>query len=367
MGISEHVVPADPDTGATDACGDASAAVPPPGETIPAQLLDEALALRDRTGDPAAASALIARARILAERTGTDPGELADVLVVEGELYRDLGDLERADRTLRRAAAVADGLPDSPEAAWLRVRARTVLGGVHRAQGRHTKAVRMLRRTLELAETRFGPDSAEVVAVLNELAVAFAHVGDLAEAEQLYLTTLGILERTVGPDHPEVATVHRNLGELACAFGDLAVAEALTRSAIAIREGSLGPGHATVADDRAALAAILVEMGRHEEAEALLREVLAVVERVHGPEHLEAGFVLHNLAAAVQQRGNLAEAESLYRRALAIKEAALGPGHPDLAPTLHNLAAVCAALGTRAEAERLLHRSRAVLGGTTPR
>lgn len=69
-------------------------------------------------------------------------------------------------------------------------------------QGQYDKALAVARKTLDLAETTFGPSHPEVAAALNNLAGLYDAQGQHA---------LAIREKTLGPDHPRIAATLENM------------------------------------------------------------------------------------------------------------------------------------------------------------
>jgi hypothetical protein len=88
-----------------------------------------------------------------------------------------------------------------------------------------------------------GPEHADTLASMNNLATVLAREGYYAEAERLHRQTLDIRRRVLGPEHPDtLASVH-NLAIVLYDEGRYTEAERLDRETLDIRRGVLGPEH----------------------------------------------------------------------------------------------------------------------------
>ncbi len=104
-------------------------------------------------------------------------------------------------------------------------------------------ATKLLARTLTIKEQKYGRDSPEAAASLENLAAAYYEQGDYAEAEPLQRRSFEILSRALPPEHPRVARAESNLGDLLLTIGRPTEARKLFAESAAAREKSLGPNH----------------------------------------------------------------------------------------------------------------------------
>ncbi|MFE0654502.1 tetratricopeptide repeat protein [Streptomyces sp. NPDC059534] len=313
--------------------------------------------LVERDGADADSAGLVAAVSDAGVDAGAGAEGVAQALITLGIRARDGRDLPRAERLFALAGEVAADAEDAP----LWVRARTLLGGLHRIQGRYGEGEEVLRGALAVADGEPGMPLGPLVGVCNQLGILFKYSGKFVEAEVFYRRALLLLEEGDLGEDPAAASLFHNLSGLAHSRGDFAAAVEPGRRAIAVRERALGPDHLEVALDKAALAPVLIELDELEEAEALLTSALAVVEETYGPEHYETGIAVGNLAALAYRRGQYARAQELFRRCLRLKERALGPAHPELAVTLNNLAILARRNGDPDGAGSLWGRALAVL------
>src|SRR6185369_5572804 len=82
---------------------------------------------------------------------------------------------------------------------------RSVIGSVYQKTGQYGQAEEMLRVALELCRKRFGPESLETAAALNELGLALMRNGKYSQAEQVNREALAIRRRGFGDENKDVA------------------------------------------------------------------------------------------------------------------------------------------------------------------
>ena len=76
------------------------------------------------------------------------------------------------------------------------------------------QAESLIRRSLAILESSFGPDHPNVAAGLSNLALVLHQTNRLAEAEPLVRRVLAIDEKSYGPEHTAVARDLNNLAQL---------------------------------------------------------------------------------------------------------------------------------------------------------
>ncbi len=103
-------------------------------------------------------------------------------------------------------------------------------------QGRYQEAIPLAERAMHLREKALGPEHADTIESLHNLASLYDFVGDFGRAEPLYQRALATREKVLGPEHPDTATSLNNLAYLYAAMGDYGRAEPLYQRALAIRE-----------------------------------------------------------------------------------------------------------------------------------
>jgi tetratricopeptide (TPR) repeat protein len=282
---------------------------------------------------------------------GEEPMVAAEIRSTIGNVYRDLGEYQKAAAMHREALAAWRGLLGNEHtnvADSLNNLASALVG-----QDKLAEAEILCHQALALNRKLLGEEHREVARSLNNLAVVLWSQGKSAEAEPLFRQALAMRRKLFANQHEDVAASLLNLANAVCDQARPAEAEALYREALAMQKKLLGNDHPDVANSLHNLADALSEQSKLAEAESTQREALAMYERLLGPDHPYVANALHNLAALLSEVGKLDEAEALYRRALAMRRKLLGAENLDVAGSLGNLASLLSGRGRFAEAESL--------------
>jgi tetratricopeptide (TPR) repeat protein/transcriptional regulator with XRE-family HTH domain len=224
-------------------------------------------------------------------------------------------------------------------------------------QGKSVEAEALLQRALRIWEQVLGPHHPEVAFPLNHLANIYKEQGNYVKAELFHCRALSIREQALGSQHYQVAVTLNNLGILYRVQGKYAEAEALFLRALPIQEQARGAEYPETANVLNNLANLYSEQGKYTEAEPLLLRALHTWEQALGPEHPETARVLNNLAELYYRRGKYEQAEPMYLRALHIWEQQLGAEHPHTATSLNNLAELYYQQGKYEQAEPMYHQA----------
>src|SRR6266571_883953 len=212
---------------------------------------------------------------------------------------------------------------------------RSVIGALYHETRQFRQAEEMQRAALAIRRKRFGSESSEVAASLNELGLTLLANGKLSEAERVSREALDIRRRRFGNENADVATSQNNLAHVCTQMGRLTEGEALAREALATRQRLFGNPSVEVADSLRNLAVILGDKREWAEAEAMAREVLEMRIKLLGPEHPWVASALNDLAWAAAANGKQQEAETLERKSLAMRQKLLSQEHPDVANSLY--------------------------------
>lgn len=339
-----------------------------------------------------------------------DPEMQAQMMMVMGKVYDNLGLYPQADSLLRQAAAIRRSTlgPENLDTAASMLELAWTLGH----EGRYSEAEALQRQVLAIRLRRFGADSPESARTMADLAVILADEGHYPEAEKLQRQALAVRRRVLKPDSVDIASSLDNLGTVLQMEARYPEAEQLDRQAIEIRRRALGADHpdtiatmnnlanvlyfesrysdaekldSEVLDERrrdfgdqnpltlrtmSNLANVLHREHRDAEAEKLCRETLEIQGRVMGPEHPETLMSMNNLTAILSKEGKYAEAEKIGSEVLDIRRRVLGPEHPLTLRAMSNLADSLTKLGNWNDAEKLLQEAlniqRRVLGPDHP-
>jgi serine/threonine-protein kinase len=340
-----------------------------------------------------------------ARSLGAEPIIQAELFHTLGDVYRQLGRLERADTLLRAALTQRQRTlgPDHPDVAQTVIAmsaletlraaydsaealARTGLAASRRAyaedhpqvalatdalgrvleeKGDYAGAIAVYEEAVRL-RSRSGEVTPELATSLTGLANNQFYLGNYAAADTLNRRALAMSRQLYGEQHPNVANDLINLGAVQFEQGDYVRAESLYRAALPITEGWYGPNHHATAANLTMLGRALRLQQKHDDAYSLVARALAIQERVHGPVHPRVASALNELGVIANMRERYAEAESISSRVVDIYRATYGDNHYYVGIGIANLASVYLARGDNARAERGFRDALAIYAKTLP-
>ena len=267
-------------------------------------------------------------ARVLEDLDG-EPDVQAALLSAIGEVYRKLGNYERADSLLRIAVASRRELA-AADADVRRGLAESLLflGSVRREEGAYAEALKLVREADSLTTLVLGPRDPTTLTVRNELAMILQQNGQPDEAAALLREVIAVGEAELDPDGDDLATYRVNLGGMLAEVGELDEARPPLEQGIRTFRTVFGPDDPRTVAATSSLAYVLKSTGAFEEAEEAYRRVIASLAVSYGPNHPAVSFVTNNLATLLKERGAYDEADSLYTRAVTNIREVMGADHP---------------------------------------
>lgn len=286
-------------------------------------------------GSDITASQLLVQGLKDVEALDDEPAVQAQLLVVLGNVYLQLGQYEQSQPLLERALAIREVLFAPPHGEL--AESLTAIGNLKSATGEHVAAESSYRRALTMREALFGPEDSKVAEVLQHLAWDLSLQGRLEEAEVAARRSLSIRQTRFGSRSLEAALSANVLGNVLTSQGELDSAEALLRRVLEVRKAALPETHPDLTDAMSNLSGVLFRKGDLDGTLALLSEKMRLDRNVFGEEHPEIVFNLKNLGTLAVQRGELREAEQLLEEAYIMSQRVFGDQHPQTASALHGL------------------------------
>ncbi len=284
----------------------------------------------------------------------TLPEIQAEMYLVMGGLYEELGLYEKAIELWKKAIALHRALPDPGREGLSESLSRYgfVLGDL----GQTEEAESVLREALELRRAN-GSDEEAIANSLNQLGMHLSYMGEYEEAEAMLRECVEIRERIHGEESPSLAVAIANLGLTVKWKGDFGEAEIHYRRALAIRKRTIGRMDPEYANNLDNLGVLLGQRGDYEESEECFLDALEIRTELLGEEHPDVALSVNNLATLYRVQGRLDEAEPMYRRVLDLNIRVFGPSHRRVATNLTNLASLELARGNIDEAREMFERS----------
>jgi eukaryotic-like serine/threonine-protein kinase len=280
-----------------------------------------------------------------------DPELQAELMVVMGQVYGNLGLYARAQALFEQSVAARRHLFGPTD--LLTVRAMDRLAWVLRSQGHYAEAEQLYRQMLDIRRNKLGPENVETLWTKINLAWTLNREGHYPEAEKMEREVLDVHRRILGPENRYTLDDMSALASTLNRSGHAMEGEKLLRETLEKQRRVLGPENPTTLTSMNNLANILVNQNRYVEAEKLQRETLDIQQRVLGAEHPDTLRSMLNLGWSLNRRGQYAEAEKLGRETLEKQRRVLGPEHPETQQSITNLADSLIYEGHYADAEKL--------------
>ena len=326
-----------------------------------------------------------------------DPALQARLLMTMGDVYRNLGVLDRAEQLVGRSVEIRRTAlgPEDPDT----LRASSLLGCIYDLQGKTGQAEHLLTTVLDAERRTLGEDHPNTLKTLVNLANLYDSQGRYEKSMPLMREALERRRKVLGPDHPDTLGSTYNLAvaeyraqrytdaervllDVSASFGrvngddhpntllakDLLAAVYLEQQrpddagriyqeVYDTKRRVLGPEHMDTLGSKLGLANVARMQGKFAQAEILFRETLASQDRVEGADHPDAMATRTSLATMLFDAGRFDESEGLWRSLIAQMQRVLGRDHPDTAECLVGLAAIDAHRGRRDAALRLLEEA----------
>jgi CHAT domain-containing protein/tetratricopeptide (TPR) repeat protein len=297
------------------------------------RLINRALAIRERSGTPAA----IARARR-----------------IRGLAWQNSGDYVRARADLEEALRLQEVAHQThPEVAATLVN----LGEQLAFEGALRQAHAALERACTTAEATLRAGHPELATCLRSFAMVDEELGDLSAAKSRRERGLAITEASLGPNHPKLAVQLNDLANNFLLQGEFSTARTLYERARSIYEQRLGVNSNAATVVTFNLGLLYRHMGTYVDARRAFDRVIATWTRILGQQHPNVARALSAVAELLDTQNRHADARVFYTRALRIRERALGAEHPYVARTVSNLAWTVAQLRQPREALALSNRA----------
>jgi eukaryotic-like serine/threonine-protein kinase len=295
-----------------------------------------------KLGDPQKADLLLSAA-LETRRTLMGPRhrKIAQTLVALGLVRKDEAKLDEAEALVRLGLAMDQAVMHREDSATKPALETDMvaLGSVLEAKGNYTEAIHVLEDALKLHPQTSSPGN-DGTANLRELANVHFYAGHYAVADSLNRQVLAIHRSMYGEQHPEVAEDLNNLGAIQHELGNLHEAELDYRKSLGITEKWYGAEHPNTAEDLTSLGRTLVIEKKYDEAKPVLERALQIQKTVHGHDHPTVASALNELGNMASLQNAYPEAEARFAEALQIWRTVYGNGHQFIGVGLSNLGSV---------------------------
>ena len=320
------------------------------------------------------------------------PGLKAEMLVLVGNLYNELGEMQSANDVLSEALAVAESVNEP----GLVVDALTALAKARMEQGTHAGALELVARAEQilldeglvpgeqharlmhpwlfsltesgqvteavergqaaLADARLKTSltPSAMFEYLYNLANALLVAAQPNEAKPLLLKAIE-LDIDAADDPSVQIGLHTSLASLYTRDGNLTEALEHDQAAVELAETIYAPIHSERARKLSNLGSTLSQLDRQEEAEAALLESISIMETLYpGRAHPRVASAYNNLASMWRRSGDYEAALPYAEQTLVLAEQLFGREDPRFAISTGNLGDLLRRMGNLERAEPLL-------------
>jgi serine/threonine protein kinase len=285
-----------------------------------------------------------------------------DTLLELGHARVRLGDLLGAEAPLQDALHLAQ--TDFGARSLQSGHALWALGMLRYEQGQSSQAKDLFIQSLGILQSSSAPLT-DVDRVLDDLAKVYSREQQWLLAKQTWERALDIDRRVLGDDHPRVAYLLENLAIVAQNVGQLKQAETLYLDLLSRQERAYGAGRFETTVFKSNYGLLLQHEGRLAEAEPLLRNVLEMRLKLLGPDHYMVGYARVSLAMLLHDKGDLPGAESQFRQALTVYDKSLPANHQYRASLLTHFARLMVDRGKSSDALAMSDEALKIWNATT--
>jgi tetratricopeptide (TPR) repeat protein len=306
-------------------------------------------------------------ARIESELTH-DPILQARLLFTMGDVYCNLGVLDRAEHLLEKSVDIRQEKlgPEAPDT----LRASNLLGWVYNLNGKTDLAEKTLTFVLEKERRGLGENDPSTLATLANLANVYDSQGRYDKALPMMQDVLERRKKVLGALHTMTLASEYNLAVALYRKHDFPEAARLLPEVASSFSAVEGPDHPYTLITKDLLAEVYLEMNRLADSRRIREEVYETRLRVLGADHMDTLATKLGLANTARLEKRYAEAENMFRETLSVQTRILGPDHSDVMLTQVSFAKMLYDAGRFDEAERLyrdtLPRMQRTLGNNHP-
>lgn len=258
------------------------------------------------------ASAAVEKSRGLYEDDPSCLDELSLSLELQGDFFRQYGDLEKARKSYFEALELLDSSESHTEA-LARISASVAV--VYETDRNTDEAITFYKRSIELFERMDPPSVIDIASLCNNLAYIYKSCGDFDTSETLYLKALEIYNENLGSEDEETAAICNNIGALYLAAGCYDQAREMFVMALDARRKVFGETHLETAQAYANLAVALSHTGEESWAKENFQSALKIYEDKVREAPMDFATVSANFAEFLRSQDDERSAHYVEKRA----------------------------------------------------
>lgn len=302
------------------------------------------------TGDYAGAAKVAKEALKVMELNPALRGETSLVsmfLTYEGKAYVEIGQHKKADAAFQDALRRLESQPANFIAEKQIVKNNIAMNA--HLLGNLDQAEQMYLTIIETAEAQNALPN--MIMLRNNLAGVYSDQARFGEAEAQLKQAIAAIETQTPVPQQELAYLLNNLAETVRTAGRPQEAEALHRRALSIRQNNAESDRRMVAASMINIGMSLFDQGRMNSAEEQLTLAIELLDSLFPNGHPTTAAALGNKAEIARSEERFEDAQQLEAKSLTMNQLFLPPGHHTLAIQHHNLGISLIALQQYGQAE----------------
>jgi tetratricopeptide (TPR) repeat protein len=242
---------------------------------------------------------------------------VAEILLLEGQVYGRSNEVKKAEKTLVQAFWAADAARHDDVRATAATEVVFVFGY---QEGMFDEAERW-SGTAEAVLERLGGHELMRAWQLNNIGAVRGLRGERLAALQAHQQALGLKEKALGRDHPDVGISEGNLANELAGLGRNQEALTHVDRAVTLIENGLGASHPVLATQLNNRGEILYALGRQREARQSFEHARVIWERELGFEDRNLAYALTGIGVSYLAENDPGSALAPLERAFKIREA----------------------------------------------
>jgi len=207
-------------------------------------------------------------------------------------------------------------------------------------KGDYAQAVYYAQKALDIGLKKYGTDHLNTAAAYNNIGLAYKEMGKYDQAIDCFKKVLAISLKLRGAESAQAATAYNNLGWTYNSKSDFDLAIEYHKKAIQIDLKVYGPRHPIVARDYNNIGLAYKGIENYDQAMDYYKKALDINIRRLPPDDPSIARLYNNMGVIYAMKGEYDEAVEIICKALEIDLKKLGPEHPLLANRYHNLGAI---------------------------
>ena len=260
-------------------------------------------------GDTMTAGMMLEKGVERAEQLSDQPDVQSQIYNVAGRVYHNLGENDKAVKYLKQSV----DLQESRNQTGVQL-ADTYyhLGSAHHHSGNYRVSNGFFEKARHIYDQESGHKSAEYAGSLHSMAEMQMVRGDYGTAEKLHRQSLAMRRAVLGASDSDVGVSLAGLGETLLLKGNSDSAAACLDSARTIFLMENPNGGPKYADALLTTAQIYMSEGNDTEAEKSIKHAIEIQTDIFGEDHLETVISKKSLADFYREEGEVSRAESIY-------------------------------------------------------